>query len=163
MTARFADNVAQHLLRVTEVADKALVTARFFDGVQVAALNVLDQCDFERHPVIQVADDGRHFMQSGRLCGAPTPFAGNNFIALPGNWSDQDRLQHTMRAYRRNQVVHRGGIEMTPRLRCIGADISDCQPCYARTIGIARRRSLLQQRGKPASKTRNPFLFSHLS
>ena len=86
MTSAFANGLRKLFLGVTEVFDQGLVSLGLFNGIEICALNVLHQRDFQRLHIIEVAYDHRHFVQLCFLGGPPTPFAGNDLVSafIPG-------------------------------------------------------------------------------
>ncbi len=91
--AVLADRCRDLLLRQAELVGQPPVRQCFIDGVQVFALNVLDERQLEQllvGAVGNVADDDRHLVQSGALSRAPSALAGNDAIrrsrfAAPGS------------------------------------------------------------------------------
>ena len=69
MAAALADDLAEIGLRVMVLVDQLLIAERLLDRIEVGALHVLDDGKFERHAVIDVADDDRRFGQPAR-CAA---------------------------------------------------------------------------------------------
>ena len=65
MAAALADDLAEIGLRIVVLVDQLLVAQRLFDRIEVGALDVLDDREFERRPVVDVADDAPGF-RSGR-------------------------------------------------------------------------------------------------
>ena len=67
-----------------ELVHEAPVRARFFDDVQVLALDVFDEGHLEQALVLSFGhffDGHRHAQQTGPLGGAPASFAGDDLIA----------------------------------------------------------------------------------
>ena len=54
-----------------------------FHRVQVGALNVLDNCDFQNFGIVKIAYNNRDFVQLCHLGRAPTALTGYDFILLP--------------------------------------------------------------------------------
>ena len=88
----------QRLLRVGEFLHQAAIAARFFDRVEVLALDVLDQRDLERVAIGEIAHHDRHFVQLRLLRRAPAPLAGDDLplAGLGAMRAHQDRLQHAL-------------------------------------------------------------------
>ena len=57
MAAALADHLAEVGLGIAVLVDQLLVALRLFDRVEVGALDVLDDREFERGAVVDVADD----------------------------------------------------------------------------------------------------------
>ena len=70
-------------LRELVLVGESAVRVRFFDRVQILALDVLDERHLEqrRSSPGDVADDDRHLEQAGALRRAPAPFAGDDLVA----------------------------------------------------------------------------------
>ena len=64
-----------------ELVDQTIERIRFFERIQVFALNVLDQRHGDGGIVFDVADYRRYFLEACQLCGAPAAFAGNDLVA----------------------------------------------------------------------------------
>jgi hypothetical protein len=50
---------------------------RFLDGIQIFALKIFYQGQFQNRAVIGFADNDRHFEQPQHSRRTPSPFAGN--------------------------------------------------------------------------------------
>ncbi len=61
---------------MAEFLQQALIALGLLDRREIGALQVLDQGDFERVAVAEVAEDGGDFMQLRLLRRAPTPQVG---------------------------------------------------------------------------------------
>ncbi len=75
MASAFADDFGEIELCIAEFIDKLLIAHRFLDRIEIAALDVFDDREFERLTIIGVDADDRHFMQAGALGGAPAALA----------------------------------------------------------------------------------------
>ena len=73
--------VGDLFLRQVKLVGQPAVRVRFFDRVEVLALDVLDQRDRQQPVVWNVADDDRDLEQAGALRGAPAPFARDDLVA----------------------------------------------------------------------------------
>ena len=84
--------------------DEPLVGLGFFDGVEVLALDVLDEGDLERFRLRHVADDDRQLVQARPLRGAPSPLAGDEevSVAVP---ADEQWKEHAAAADRLAQFL----------------------------------------------------------
>ena len=80
VAAAFADGIGQLLLGVGILVDELLVSTRLFEGVQIGALHVFNECDFQRFAVVEFTDQDGHIMDAGPLGSPPAPLACNNFI-----------------------------------------------------------------------------------
>ena len=79
--AILADGRRNRLLRHRELLGQPSVGLRFFDGVEVLALDILDERDLEQLIVRHVAHRHRHLQQSRTLRGAPAALAGDDLVA----------------------------------------------------------------------------------
>ena len=82
MRPALADHLAELALAVAVLVDELLVADRLLERVEVRALDVLDDREFERLLVADVMDDDRHLVQAGPLRRAPAPLAGDDLVAL---------------------------------------------------------------------------------
>ena len=82
VAATLADDFGKILLRVTVALHQRVITLTFFDGIEVLALNVLDDGDLDRLLVGQRPNDDRHLVQVRALGGAPAALAGNDLVAV---------------------------------------------------------------------------------
>jgi hypothetical protein len=74
--------VGRLLVRHAEFLDQALHASRFFEWIQILALDVLDQTHRQRGFVGDLADQHRHDIEPGKLRGAPAALAGDDLVAL---------------------------------------------------------------------------------
>src|SRR5207302_3922383 len=65
---------------------------RFLDGVEIGALDVLDQGCFQNLLIVEVNDSDRDLVKAGRLRGAQAALPGHQLKALP-DLPDYQRLQ----------------------------------------------------------------------
>ena len=80
--ARAADGFGDLLVGQVEFRDQPAEGERFFQRIQVLALDVLDERHRDRGFVAHVADDGRHVGEARDLRGAPAALAGDDLVAL---------------------------------------------------------------------------------
>ena len=66
---------------ISNSRDQPLERARFFERIEVLALDVLDQRHRDRGFVGHAADDGGNFVQARDLRGAPAALAGDDLVA----------------------------------------------------------------------------------
>ena len=153
MTARLVDDLGEHLLRMPIFARQPLIGLRFFDRVEILALDVLDQRDLERLGIVEVANDDRHLVQPRALRRPPAPLARDDLIVMPMR-PHHDRLDQPTRRDRRRQLVEHRLVEMPSRLIGMRRQRTDRQHPHARrlrcrcAIGRYRRlsRHLAEQR-----------------
>jgi hypothetical protein len=67
---------------MAEPVHQLSITLRLFDRVQVGALDVLDDRDFQHLGIVEVPHDDGQFVNLRPLGGPPAPFAGNDLIAI---------------------------------------------------------------------------------
>ena len=80
--ARAADRGGRLLVGEVEFGDQARDALRFFQRIQVFALDVLDQRHRGGGLVVDLAHQHRDLVQPGQLRGAEAPFAGDDLVAL---------------------------------------------------------------------------------
>ena len=80
--ARATHRVRRLLMRDAELADEALERARFFQRVEIFALDVFDERHRDGGFIGHAANDGRNGGEAGDLRGTPAAFAGDDFVAL---------------------------------------------------------------------------------
>src|SRR4029078_10234174 len=64
-----------------EVLDQGEIGARLLDGVEILALDVLDERHFEQPILGDLTDDRRHLEQARALSGPPSAFTGHDPVA----------------------------------------------------------------------------------
>src|SRR3546814_10968976 len=122
MAAALVNQLAKRLLAVPELGDQPLKSFGFFDRVQVGALDILHQRQFESGGVVQLPDNGRNLVQPRRLCRPPAPFAGDDFIATAAERADENRLKQALPLDRFGQLVQLGSIALAAGLAVVGYD-----------------------------------------
>ena len=139
-------------LRVAELVDQPTIADGLLDRVQVGALDILDDRDFERFALVQFAHDRRDIVEAQALRRTPAPFARDDFVTAVGDRADQDRLQHAARRDRFAQFLQRCLVEHAPRLARVGRDLRDRN--ILRTGGGSCDLDVVEQRRQPAPKSR---------
>src|SRR5690348_2317584 len=76
MAAALADNLTEIVLGVSIFGDELLIAKRLFESIEIGALNVLYDRNFQRGLVINIPDNNRDFNQTRQLGCPPTSFAG---------------------------------------------------------------------------------------
>jgi hypothetical protein len=145
-----------------ELLHQRQITGRLFDRIQIGALHIFDDGEFERLRVGRFHHRDRHFVQTGALRRAPSPFAGNDFecFALAGRLgfrrAHHDRLDDAALLDRERQFGELELLEGAARVARIGMQILNRRPArLARGIGRRRfLRDLAHQRGQAASQSR---------
>ena len=115
-------------LRQLQFVGEPTIGLRFFDRIQIFALDVFDQRDLEQIVVGDVANDDRHFEQAGALCGAPAAFAGDDLVAVV-DASHENRLNDAMAADRLRELFEPRLVDL---LRAAGADWASADRCRFR-------------------------------
>ena len=99
---------------------------RFFQRIEVFALDVLDQRHGDDGAVVQVADHHRHIGQAGFLRGAPAAFAGHDLVTLAARQlAHHDRLDHALGLDRLGQLAQLGRVHAHARLVLAGLQLLD--------------------------------------
>ena len=83
-------------LSQAKVFHQPFIGHAFFNGIQVLALQVLDEGDFGRFIGRIAADDGRHRLQAAAFGCPQPPLTGNEFISAGTGFLDDDRLDKPM-------------------------------------------------------------------
>src|SRR5882724_5334736 len=104
---------------------QAVICARLIHGVQVLALDVLDDGDEERLAVRELADDRGDRIQAGLARGQESTLAGDD-LERAARRSEQDRLEDPALPDRAGQLLDGLGIELGPRLGRIPDDLVEC-------------------------------------
>ena len=87
--AALANPLGDVLLFHRKIRRESVVRLRLLDWVQILALQVLNQCQFEHVPVGRLPHDDGHRCQSDPLRGAPAPFSGDNLVLFVSKAADQ--------------------------------------------------------------------------
>ena len=114
-------------MRQTEFIGKALQPLRFFQRVQVFALDIFDQrhdrCSFVGH----VLDEHRHLVQSGQSGGSHPAFASDDFVAVRPHRAHQNRLHHALRLDALGKLIQRTLVHARARLVFAGLQLAEVQ------------------------------------
>src|SRR6185437_5703355 len=166
MAAAFADFLRHLLLREFEPLHEFVIGGGFFNGVEICALNIFDDGDFERLGVVHVAYDDRHLVELRHLRGAPAPFAGDDFIGigLAANRARQNRLQHALLSDGIGKIVELVRREALARLQFVRAQKRDRKSVRGtRCRGLAARWNgfLADQRREAAAQSTRTFFRCH--
>jgi hypothetical protein len=111
----FAGFCSYFFLGQMKFAHQALVGARFFDWVEVLALDILDQSYLKRHLIGDFADDRRHTAEACSLRCSPAAFAGKKLIARSDSPQNQ-RLNNPAYPDRLGKFCQRLFPKMSARL-----------------------------------------------
>ena len=146
--------VGDLFLREMKLVGEAPVGDRLFDGIQVLALDVLDQRDGEKPILGDVADDDRHLEQPGPLSGAPAALPRDDLVTLV-HFPDDDRLDDAVRSNRARQLVDPFVVHVGARLELVGT--KEIGIDFERAVGGGRRggrRRVGDQRAQAAAERR---------
>ena len=94
-------------------------------GVEVLALDVLDEGHGMEVLVVHLADVGRQALQVGALCGPPAALAADDDVLSAVGPFDRDGLDDAQLPDRVGQFVERLLVELRARLRGVGDDVGD--------------------------------------
>lgn len=92
--AIFAGALGNFFLRHVEFIQQAVKSTRFFNGIEILALKVFYECQFQDLFVGNIAQDRRNALQSGALSGTPSAFAGDDLKART-HFSQYDGLDNS--------------------------------------------------------------------
>jgi len=123
--AILAGLLADLIVAEAELARHAVEGQCQFDGVQVFALDVLDDGELKHLLVVGVSGNDRDFGQSGLLRGAPAAFAGDDLVFIRRGAAHDDGLDDAFALDRESELHHGIGFEFTPGLVGVGVDVVD--------------------------------------
>ena len=90
MAPAFAHGGGELFLRVAEPVHQLAISLRLFDRIEVGALDILDDRDFENFGIIEIPHDDRNLVDLRPLGGPPTAFAGERSDSRhPSGWGGQ--------------------------------------------------------------------------
>ena len=164
MAPALADHLGEVRGRITELGAQPLVAARFLHGVEVRALHVLDDCEFQRFLVVGLDDHDRHLGQLGLAGRPPASLAGNDLVdaGRSGQGADDDRLEDAFFPHGGDKVVEIADIEAdawVAGIRVQRRDRHDEPP--GPVVGRNLRARVRQQRRKAAPEARSGLLVCH--
>ena len=130
VAAALADNPGDLFLAVVKLLHQRAIAFRFFQRVEVGALNILDDGELQRFRIRRLDDDDRHFVQAGALRGAPAPFAGDDLVAVrdAAQRAHDDRLNDAAFAQRRRELFKFDGSKYAPRIAGVRPQRAGRQP-----------------------------------
>ena len=120
--AAFPHTTGNRLMRKLKFLDQVMVSLCFFDGVQVGALDVFNQRQFEQLLICGVTDDHRDGIQPCLARGLQTTFAGNQGVNTVFPWQDDQRLDHAVFTDRDGEVLQFSLIKILARLARVTLD-----------------------------------------
>ncbi|OIQ68146.1 hypothetical protein GALL_502640 [mine drainage metagenome] len=139
-----------------------MIALRLFHRIEIFALNVLDDRDFERVRIADIDRHDRHLVQAGDLRRTPAALAGDDLVAIlrAAHRPHHDRLDHAMLLDRIGEFAEFGIGEFAARIARIRLEEFDRH--------LALRARPIQMRGfaadisdqtcKTATKSRTRFV-----
>ena len=160
---RTADRLGGVFVGEGKLFDEALDALSLFDGVQIFALDVLDERDGKRVLVVDGADDDRDPFESGQARRAGAALARDDFIARSAHGAHENRAQHALfpdrvGQLRKRRVVHMGSGLILPRHEARKLDLFDAVRVLRTNQILAER--VPEKRVKPAPEPLRLF-FDH--
>jgi hypothetical protein len=148
-----ADPLGDVVVREPELFRQPLQTARFLDGIEVGALQVLDKTEHELLIAACVgAHDGRHAGEPGNARGAPAALAGDELVTVEMPAQEQ-WLQETVLADRLRQLSQWLRVETSAHLHVRRADLVDRDHLRHHRAPVARHRDERFQTATEAAKS----------
>ncbi len=131
MAAALADFLGDLFLGVVEAIDQLVIGGRFLDRIEILALHVFDDGEFEGFRILHLADDHRHVMQLGALRRAPAPLARHDLetVAHALDGAHENRLKDSLFADGVREIFQFGFGEILARLVRIRFEKRDRQSC----------------------------------
>jgi hypothetical protein len=121
----FAHALRNLFVREAELFDQPAQPMRFFDGIQVSALQVLDEAEDELLVVVGIAShDGGHSGEAGQARGSPPALAGDQLVAV-GKLSHQQWLEDAVQSDRFRKLTQWFRVESRAHLLARWADLVD--------------------------------------
>src|SRR5690242_51154 len=93
-----------------EFVDEPLISPRFVDRIEVAALKVLDERHDQAGAVVQILDERRNLSPPQVGCGPQPPFAGDELVSVAGP-ANRDGLQEPAHRQGRLKLSELIGVE----------------------------------------------------
>ena len=115
--------LGEFLLGAVEVAQELLVGERFLQGVEVGAVQVLQERVAEERVVVGPADDGRDRFLARHLGSAEPTLTHDQLEVLGGHFTYNDGLQHAELANGGGQLAQVVLVKDVTRLPGIGDDL----------------------------------------
>ena len=162
MASTLVNEPSKRLLGMAIIGDQPPVAVRFLDRVEVAALDILQQGDFESLGIVEIANDDRYLVEPSALRRPPAPLAGDDLVAMAVR-PDDDRLDQPALLDRGCKLLQRLLVEITAGLVEMRLDRGDRHhlDAAARRLGAPRHRGLLsdlaEQGGEAAAEAGGAF------
>src|SRR6202044_938024 len=118
VTAALADDAGDIAMRIAVVGAELGVAGRFLERVEIGALDILDNGDFERLAVAGLDDDDRDIVAPGPLRSPPAALAGDDFVSVgdTGDRADDDRLDDPALLDRSGELIELRIVEPLSRV-----------------------------------------------
>ncbi len=130
----FAGAVGDIFLSELEIGHQPFKCPRLLEGIEIFALNILNQSDLECLRLGDFADDCGNARQTRALRRSPAALAGNELVAGPVRAQDE-RLDYAARADRARQFLERFFTKSRPWLIRAWIDQVDVHLVRARQCG----------------------------
>ena len=124
--ARLSETVGDGFLGEVEVTHERGEAEGFVDGVEVGALQVLDEREHGAGSVASLEDARGDGLLADQFKGAEAAFAGDELVAIL-HLADDDRLHEAFGTDRVGEFLHLGVVEIAARLAGIRDDRSQRQ------------------------------------
>ena len=118
------------LLGQPVLLDEVLVGQRDFHGVEVFALDVLDEGHFHHVLVVGGADVGGYGLEPGQLGGSEAALAGYDLVLVGAGLAQGDGLYDAYFAYAVGQFLQRLGVELAAGLVGVGDNLGEFHLVY---------------------------------
>ena len=160
MAAAFADDLGELGLRIAELLHQLFISGRFFEGIEIRPLHILDDREFQRLLVTHIEHNHRQFMQPGPLGRAPATFPGDDLenIRYARFGPHHERLDNPFLPDRIRELREILISENLARVERVGAYELDRHAALAASALLhdSLVRSISDQGGKSSSKSRWP-------
>src|SRR3546814_16157601 len=119
MATGLAHKTAKRLLAMAEFSNQFPISFGLFDRIKVLALDILNESDFQRFRIVEIANNGWNAMELGPLSGPPASLAGNDLVA-PALRPHNDGLNNATLCTALPKFSQRVHIEVTSGLFGLG-------------------------------------------
>jgi hypothetical protein len=137
----FAGATGDVVMAEVELAREAVEGVGDLDGVEILALYVLNQRDFEQVLIGDMLDYGWDVREAGELPGTPAAFAGNELIAITEG-PNHERLDDAIGQDGVGEFLEAIGAKHGARLKGVGIDEGDGEIRHAFETGRRRWNGL---------------------
>jgi shikimate kinase len=139
-----ANLLGQLFMRSAEIVEQLLVRRRLFEGIQLLAMQVLQQRVPQHVVVVRLPDDGRDVLQARPLRSAPAALTHDEFVASAAEATHHDRLQQPHFGNGSGEFVQRVFVKGTPwlpriRRNRVNRDFLEVGPRDLAQGGVGRR------------------------